>query len=211
MPVKRALTSAMLFLAAATLRGEEVWTRHGFDYGLIRTLRIEVDLHTRFRTTQHMTNFQQGRSGAIVRWNALPRLTAIGGYYYGQQEDGRDEWTNFHRVFGGGEGTIYGGNKIRLTSRILVERFIANSGPDSNRYRQRMQLSVLRKVGPYLNSEVFFDNQGLLSARHGGGVRWKWSSWSWVEVGYLYDDRSPKLGPERHMVVTQFYFGRPKN
>jgi hypothetical protein len=44
-----------------------------------------------------MTNVQQGRSGAVLRWNTHRRLTPIAGYYYGQQEDGRDERTNFHR------------------------------------------------------------------------------------------------------------------
>ena len=200
--------SSLLSLAAGALRAEEVWTLHGFDYGLIRTQRIEVDLHTRFRTNEHMTNFQQGRSGAVVRWNASRRFTPIVGYYYGQQEDGRDEWTNFHRVFGGGEALVYGSKRMRLTSRTLVERFIAPEF-DFNRYRQRFRLSADRKIGPYLSSEWFFDAKGYLSARHGGGVRWKWSSWSWVEVGYLYDDRSPRLGPERHMIVTQVFFGWP--
>jgi hypothetical protein len=32
-----------------------------------------------------------------------------------------------------------------------------------------------------------------------------------VEAGHLYDDRSPKLGPKRHMIVTQMFFGRPKD
>jgi hypothetical protein len=204
------LKVALLFLGAGALLAEEVWTLHGFDYGLIRTKRIEVDLHTRFRTNEHMTNLQQGRSGAVLRWNGHRRLTPIVGYYFGQQEDGRDEWTMFHRIFGGGEALAYSGKRMRLTSRTLVERFIAPSAADFNRYRQRWRLSVDRKVGPYLSSEWFFDAKGYLSARYGGGVRWKWSSWSWLEAGYLYDDRSPKLGPERHMIVTQLFFGRPK-
>lgn len=201
---------ALLFVAAAALCAEEVWTLHGFDFGLIRTKRIEVDLHTRFRTNEHMTNFQQGRSGAVVRWNAVRRFTAIGGYYFGQQEDGLDEWARFHRLFGGGEALVYRNERVRLTSRTLVERFVAAPVADFNRYRQRMRLSVDGKVGPYLSSEWFFDAEGYLSARHGGGVRWKWASWSWVEFGYLYDDRSPRLGPLRHMIVTQMFFGRPK-
>jgi len=72
-----------LLLSAEALRAEELWSLHGFDYGLIRANRIEVDLHTRFRTNDKMTNFQQGRSGAVLRWNAHRRLTPIGGYYYG--------------------------------------------------------------------------------------------------------------------------------
>jgi hypothetical protein len=177
MLLRCALGIALLLLAVVTLRAEEVWTLHGFDYGLIRTKRIEVDLHTRFRTNEHMTNFQQGRSGAILRWNVYRRFTPIGGYYFGQQEDVRDEWIMFHRIFGGGEALAYSGKRTRLTSRTLVERFITPSAADFNRYRQRWRLSVDRKVGPYLSSEWFFDAKGYLSARHGGGVRWKWSSW----------------------------------
>ena len=207
---KQLVVTTLLVLAAqGIVLAQELWTLHGFDYGLIRTKRVEVDLHTRFRTKQQMSDFQQGRSGTILRWNAGKRFTPIAGYYYGRQEDGHDEWTNFHRVFGGGEALVCGSNRARLASRTLVERFVAASGPDFNRYRQRLRLSLDRTVGPYLSSEWFFDANGYLSARHGGGVRWKWVSWSWLEAGYLYDDRSPKLGPKRHMIVTQMFFGKP--
>ena len=205
-----AFAIALIPCGAEVLRAEEVWTLHGFDFGLIRAKRIEVDLHTRFRTNERMTNFQQGRSGALLRWNAVRRFTPVAGYYFGQQEDGRDEWARFHRVFGGGEALLYGNKRVRLASRALVERFIAVPGVDFNRYRQRTRFSVDGKIGPYLSSEWFFDNKGYLSSRNGGGVRWKWRSWSWVEAGYLYDDRSPRLGPPRHMIVTQMFFGRPR-
>ena len=208
---KGSAAAVLCFLAVQVLGAEEIWTLHGFDYGLIRRNSLEIDLHTRFRTNEHMTNFQQGRSGAVFRWNADRRITAIGGYYYGHQEDGRDEWSKFHRVFGGGEVLLHSDKRMRLTSRTLVERFFAPADVDFNRYRQRFRLSVDRKFGPFLTSEWFFDTSGYLSSRNGGGVRWKWSSWSWVEAGYLYDDRSPKLGPDRHMIVTQMFFGRPKD
>ena len=206
-----ALAVALLTLTMKALPAQEVWTLHGFDYGLIRSKRLEVDLHTRFRTSQHMTNFQQGRSGAVVRWSAHRRFTPVGGYYFGQQEDGLDEWTNFHRIFGGGEAPLYANKRVRLASRTLVERFIAPPNTQFNRYRQRLRLSGNGKVAPYLSSEWFFDAKGYLSGRHGGGIRWKSSSWSWVELGYLYDDRSIRLGPPRHMIITQMYFGRAKN
>jgi hypothetical protein len=208
---KWVLATARLILGVGVLRAEEVWTLHGFDYGLIRTKRFEVDLHTRFRTNEHMTNLEQGRSGVVLRGNASQRFTAIGGYYFGQQEDGRDEWTRFHRIFGGGEALVYRRERIRLTSRTLVERFMAAPDIEFNRYRQRFRLSASGKVSPYVSSEWFFDAKGYLSARHGGGIRWKWSSWSWAEAGYLYDDRSSALGPKRHMIVTQMFFARPKD
>jgi hypothetical protein len=189
---------------------EELWSLHVFDYGLIRAKRIEVDLHTRFRTNDNMTNLQQGRSGAVLRWNAHSRLTPIAGHYYGQQEDGRDEWTNFHRVFGGAEVTVFGSRQAPLASRTLVERFIAAPGLDFNRYRQRLRWSVNRKAGPFVSTEWFIDAKGYLSARHGGGVRWQYRPWAWLEFGYLFDNRSPKLGPKRHMIVTQMFFGKPK-
>jgi len=103
---------------------------------------------------------------------------------------------------------VYGSRRARLASRTLVERFIAVPGLDFSRYRQRLRWSANHKVGPYLSTEWFFDAKGYLSARHGGGVRWQCKSWSWLEVGYLYDDRSPKLGPKRHMIVTQMFFSR---
>lgn len=205
-----ALSIGWSCVAAAKLHAGEVWTLHGFDYGLIRTKRIEVDLHARFRTSQHMRNVQQGRSGALVRWNAHRRITPLGGYCFGQQEDEVDEQSRFHRLFGGAEVPAFGGKTARLASRTLVEGFVAAPGQDFNRYRQRLRLSGGGKIGPYLSTEWFFDAKGYLSARHGGAVRWRCGRSAWIEMGYLYDDRSPKLGPERHMLVTQLFFGRPR-
>jgi hypothetical protein len=202
-----AVVLAGLVVGIAPLAGQEIWTLHGFDYGLLRTEKLEVDLHTRFRTSKAMSNYQQGRSGAVLRWKALPRLSAIGGYYFGQQEDGFDEWALFHRPFGGAEAIVYRDRRFKVASRTLVERFIATPGADFNRYRLRTRMAMDGRVAPYLSSEWFFDHQGVLSARHGGGVRWKWARWGWTEFGYLYDDRSPRLGPPRHMLITQVWVG----
>ena len=47
-----------------------------------------------------------------------------------------------------------------------------------------------------------------LAARYQGGVRWRGSRWATVECGYMYDARSPQLGPPRHGLVTQLLLER---
>ncbi len=154
------------------------------DFTLRKTPSIEWGLHTRLRTREG--DLQQGRSGTILRFKPHSRVSLIGGYYYGKEEDTRQEWRDSHRVFSGAEARVYGKGAVSLAARALVERFVAGSRPDFTRVRQRIRLSMDRRIGPFAGGEWFFDTKGYLAGRYSGGMRWRWSSWSSVVFGYPY-------------------------
>ncbi len=195
-----------LHLYTGTLAAQEVWSWHSFDFALLKTRSVELALHTRLRTREG--DFQQGRSGTILRFTPHSRTAVIGGYYYGREEDTREEWQNSHRVFGGAELRIYRRGAVSVASRGLVERFVTTSRPSFNRYRFRTRLSANYPIGPFTSGEWFWDARGYLATRYQAGLRWRASKWASVELGYMYDARSPQLGPPRHGMVTHLLLER---
>ena len=190
------------------LEAGEFWSWHGFDFVPVRNARFEWTVHTRVRS--RAGEFQQGRSGTLLKWQALPRIAPIVGYYYGKEEDSAEEFRDFHRLFGGAEVNILRQGGWTLMTRGLVERFFREDRSGLTRYRHRFRLVTARKIGPYLQSELFFDRDGYLSGRHSGGVRWQTASWVVVEAGYLYDHRRFSIGEPRHVLVTSMTFAPPK-
>lgn len=193
----------MAFLACGSLAAQEVWSWHSFDFALLKARGVEWGLHTRLRTREG--ELQQGRSGTILRFTPRSPVTLIGGYYYGREEDTREEWQNSHRVFAGAEARVYRRGAVSVTTRGLVERFATSARPSFNRYRYRLRLSTNQRIGPYTSGEWFWDAKGYLAGRYQGGLRWRGSRWAAVEFGYMYDARSPHLGPSRHGLVTQLF------
>lgn len=191
----------LVLLSAGTLAAQELWSWHSIDFALLKARGVEWGLHTRLRTREG--ELQQGRSGTILRFTPRSRITVIGGYYYGREEDTREEWQNSHRVFAGAEVRVYRRGAGSVASRGLVERFVTSARPSFNRFRHRTRLSTDYRIGPYTSGEWFWDAKGYLAARYQGGLRWRSSRWASVEFGYMYDARSPQLGPSRHGVVTQ--------
>lgn len=190
-----------VLFSAGTLTAQELWSWHSFDLALVKARGVEWALHTRLRTREG--ELQQGRSGTILRFTRRSRITLIGGYYYGREEDTREEWQNSHRVFAGVEARLYQRGVVSVASRGIAERFATGARPSFNRFRFRIRLSTNQQIGPYTGSEWFWDAKGYLAGRCQGGVRWRASKWASVEFGYMYDARSPHLGPSRHGVVTQ--------
>lgn len=202
MRARSRLTIVML-LASGTLAAQEVWSWHSVDFTLLKARGVEWGLHTRLRTREG--ELQQGRSGTILRFTPRSRVTWIGGYYYGREEDTREEWQNSHRVFAGAEARLYRRGAVSVATRGLVERFATGARPSFNRFRHRIRLSTSHRIGPYASGEWFWDAKGYLAGRYQGGVRWRGAKWAAVGFGYMYDARSPHLGPSRHGLVTQLF------
>jgi hypothetical protein len=180
----------------------EIWSWHEFELIPVHTSRVEWTLHTRLRT--QLGGFQQGRTGTILNVTLHPRVGAIGGYYYGKEEDSLDEFRNFHRLFTGVEIPLYESRRTSVITRALVEQFIRSAEPDFTRYRHRVRVGIGERLGPYMQGEWFFDGEGFLSARYSAGVHWRQSRWAMLEAGYLYDRRRRAIGPARHALVTTF-------
>ncbi len=198
--------AALILLSAGTLAAQELWSWHAVDFQLLEARGVEWNLHTRLRTREG--ELQQSRSGTILRFTPHSRITVIGGYYYGRDEDTHEEWHNSHRVFSGAEVPVYRNGAVSVAARGLVERFVTSARPSFTRFRHRLRLSTDSRVGPYASGEWFWDAKGYLAGRYSGGLRWRGSSWASIEFGYIYDARSPQLGPPRHGVVTQLLLER---
>lgn len=195
------LLRLFLLVPASAVDAQELWSWHSFDFALVKTRQAELTLHNRLRTRQG--DFQQGRSGAVLKLAPHPRAALIGGYYYGREEDTREEWQTSHRLFAGAEALVYRRGAASLAYRGLVERFITGGArPAFFRFRHRTRISTNHRISPYASGEWFWDARGYLAARYQGGLRWRVSKWASVEAGYMYDARSPSLGPVRHGLVT---------
>jgi hypothetical protein len=197
----------LLGILAAPPLAAETRTWHAFDAQVFSNSRLEAVIHTRFRYDGVLDSFQQGRAGGLVRVRALPRWSLIGGYYYGKEEDHREQWRNFHRPFAGVEVALLsreGG--IELATRGFIERLLGGRRGDFTRYRQRLRLTTDRRFGPYLATEWFFDGQGYLTSRHSAGVRWRFARRASLEAGYLLDLRRADVGGVLHVLTTQMQF-----
>ena len=189
-----------ILLSCSCARAESFWSWHTFDLVALKQAGWEVTVHSRLRTREG--ELQQGRTGAILRREAAPRLALLSGYYYGKEEDSVDEFRDVHRMFGGGEITLLRRETVKVAGRTLVEYFFRDTRPDSGRFRQRLRLEQGRAVGPAVQGEWFFDRDGFLSQRYHAGVRWKMNGWATLEAGYLYDRRRASIGLNRHALVT---------
>mgnify|MGYP001099221433 CR=1 FL=1 len=193
--------------AATPMFGAELWSWHAFDFTLVKNARWDWTLHTRVRSREGA--LQQGRSGAIGKFQLRPRLSLIAGYYYGR-EDIQEEWSDFHRPFAGVEIPLVVRGAATLAVRSLAERFLVGERPDFSRFRQRLRLVTDRRLGLLASTEWFFDRQGYLSARYSAGVRWRIFRGGALEVGYLYDARAARAGGPRHGIVTHLLLERPQ-
>jgi hypothetical protein len=201
-----AAAAIALTISQDRLSAQQFWSWHAFDANVIDAPKLRATLHTRIRTGRPFGEFQQGRTGALLRWTAHPRVGLITGYYYGKEEDSTEEWRNFHRIFAGAEATVRRSSSYALSTRALLERFIPGDLPAFHRYRHRLRLTTPRRLGPYLASEVFIDRSGFLSIRNAAGIQWRVNpAWA-VEIGYLHDKRRAAIGDSRHVVVTSLTF-----
>jgi hypothetical protein len=190
--------AAVFRLAAADLE-----TQHAFEVTLPLRPGFEMTLHARGRTQPGGLGFFQGRAGPILSWKAAPRLGALFGYYYAQQQQRIDEdYVAGHRFFSGAEVAVLDNRRVLLEQRFVAERFLSQATADFNRYRFRSRLSATGELAPYLAHEFFLDARGWRSNRHSAGIRWRPRAGIMVEFGYLYERRRQNVGPHRHVGLT---------
>lgn len=204
-PVK--LGAALAFFpAACLLSATDLETQHALDFSFPLAGRLDVLLHTRFRTTTNGQGLYQIRSGPVFTFDATERLSLLGGYYYSTQEARDNDFVAGHRMFGGAEGTLWGSRRASLELRGIYERFLPEAEPNYNRYRARTRVTLKGRWSPYLSSELFFDDVGFRSARYAGGVRWRAARAVQFDFGYFFEERAARIGFDRHMIMTSVHF-----
>jgi hypothetical protein len=200
----RAIAFALSAAVVHPILGANVETQHAFDVTLPLKPRLELVLHARARTQPGGLGFYQVRTGPSVSWDAAPRISLLGGYYYAQQER-KIDFIGRHRLFGGAEVAVLNTRRLSVDQRALAERFLSDAADGFNRYRLRSRWSVKGSVAPYTSHEFFFDAQGWRSNRHSAGIRWSVLPALQIDLGYLYEHRRTGVGPHRHMWLTSIH------
>ncbi|MFN0171797.1 MAG: DUF2490 domain-containing protein [Bryobacteraceae bacterium] len=204
-PARTGLFLALLLAWPAD--SSDVETQHALDVTLPVKPKLELILHTRVRTQPGGLGFYQGRAGPVLDWAATDRIDLLGGYYYAQQQRKADrDFVGGHRFFGGAEVAVAGYRRLAFHQRLLAERFLSDAAPDFSRYRFRSRLSVQAPVAPYTSHEFFLDAQGWRSTRHSMGIRWSPIPGVQIDLGYLFENRRPDVGRDRHLWLTSLHF-----
>ena len=194
----------LLALLALAMHGASFETWQAFDAPVIATESTSVVIHSQVRQRNRLHDFFYARVGPVVRHRLSPRLTLVGGYYFGEAEEGPATWGDKHRTFGGIETPI--STKMgALSVRNMVEHHFGGSEAQEVRTRTLVQFSrSVRSWTPFIGGEVFFDQNGFAQQRITGGVRIPLTSSYRVDVSYLFDARVSRIGESRHVIQTAF-------
>jgi hypothetical protein len=209
MTMSRPKLQAILLATACALpsMADTIETQHLFETTAPLGKRVDLLVHSRFRTRPDSLGFYQGRFGPIFTIKAWDQVSLIGGYYWQQQQARADgEFTAGHRVFGGAEWDAWSGRKAELDTRGLIERFSLKETLDFNRYRWRLRLGGKGRVAPYVSNEIFWDRQGWRSNRISGGVRWSVGRGWQADFGYFYEHRRFQFLGNRQMWITGLHW-----
>lgn len=157
--------------------------------------RVEVFLHSRFRTRPASQGLYQGRLGTWVGVKANPRVTAIAGYYFAEEEEvaRKRDWEGLNRYFGGAEHLI-AKHKGTWMGRHLAERFYGPNGKAYFRVRHRVGWEAPTRLQPYTNVEVFWDRHAWRSVRYQAGLRYKVTPRTSWDFHYFHEPRRQDVG-----------------
>lgn len=185
-------------------------TQHAFELTVPIADKFSLNLHSRLRTEPATQGYYQMRLGPIVTYRWKPKLSLIGGYYFGQQRAEDGDFVGGHRWFGGGESMLRRRARWEVDTRVLAERFGPRNASDFNRYRGRIRWSARGRIAPFTSQELLADHKGFRSVRLAAGLRFQVSKQVQAEVGYFFEPRRSDVGPHRHMWTTLFHFRRQR-
>jgi len=190
-------------LAPVVARGDDVESLHAFNVNLEFKPGWTLQLHQRIRTFENISAFNQYRVGPILLWQAKPRLTLLGGYYYiDQHRRVVHQPYSLHRIFAGGQYRVLLRESWSLDARSAMERFISTGFQDYWRWRNRALVSWKTRIGsPYVSGEALLQ-QGIWYGRYTGGMLWKVHPKIVLGAGYEY--RQALVGPGSHIIATTF-------
>jgi hypothetical protein len=112
-------------------------TQHAFELTRNLTERLSLNLHSRVRSEPATLSFYQIRLGPMFTYPWKPKLSLIGGYYFGRQRMVDGDFVGGHRYFGGGESMLIRRARWQSDTRFLTERFAPQNANDFTRYRAR--------------------------------------------------------------------------
>jgi hypothetical protein len=201
----------ILFFAALLRADDDIQSLSVFNGNLNLSPTLTLQIHSRVRTNNDLSQFFQVRTGPIVFWQWKPRVQWIGGYYFLNQHYPDDFYHANHRVFGGAQFRLINRGTTALDWRKLLERHIDTLPSDFTRVRSRMTLSRLPKQGwqPFGMTEGLA-LRGKVIGRFGTGLNYATEGGHLFGFGYEY---RMELGRNAHVITTMMQFGvnAPKN
>lgn len=199
--------SLPLLLSIAAPTHAQVWNWHYVDFTALRTGPVDWIAH--WRAEIHGTDWTQVRIGVRARF-PLPRKTDwTTGYYYIRDKRSPHLWNTTHRVFAGIETSIADHGAAQFRFRSWTEYMMPDVPPNFFRFRERLLFRTTGSAGPFVSTEIFFDNQrGYRESRYNAGIHWN-MGWVSAEVGYLYSSR-PAPALSRHVISTGWTISRPR-
>jgi len=174
-----------------------------------RNQRTEVNVNAQLRAYPSLLDAYRTRTGPIVEHRLRDGLSLWGGAYFQHLQSGvgpRQSFDDFERYFGGLIYRMYRNRLIQVDGRTVAERFVGVSTGDFSRFRQRVMVTFNKTVAPYVSNEVFVNRTGLLSNRVAVGLRTRVTPEWTLLTGYLYENRSFGILPNRQALVMSVVY-----
>ncbi|MGC4056117.1 MAG: DUF2490 domain-containing protein [Paludibaculum sp.] len=201
---QRLLAGVMLAaLAQSPSYADDVESLHTLNLNFEWRRGLTLQMHTRLRTFENISAYNQFRGGSVLLWQANPRLQVITGYYYTNQNRRIVHTTyDIHRPFGDLQYRVLRGETWSVDGRVALESFHSDQFENYRRWRGRAQLTKKVRFGePYASGEAFHE-RGTWYGRYSAGVQWKLNAR--LKVGTGYEFRQALSGPPSHVIATQF-------
>lgn len=168
-----------------------------------------LQLHSRTRTFESMSSFNQFRAGPILMVQMKPRLLALAGYYFIHQNR-RVTYQDFHlhRVWLGVQGRVLSRRDWTMDARSITERFISSEFTDYFRFRNRLMLNGNgngRRWLPFISGEVL-RQQSIWYGRYTAGLQYR--PVPGVLTSFGYEFRPSPIGSPSHILATMIQFER---
>ncbi|MBI4891077.1 MAG: DUF2490 domain-containing protein [Acidobacteria bacterium] len=194
---------AVLVASSMPLLADDLETLSVFNVNFDFKPGWTLQLHSRVRTFEDVSALNQFRVGPIVMVQMKPRFTALGGYYYIEQNTRHIHRTYpVQRVWGGGQYRFLRGESWSVDGRSLIERHISPNFPDYWRWRNRAMFTFKSRIGtPYVSGEALVQ-PGVWYGRYTAGLQWQIQKRILVGAGYEF--RQAPAGPNAHIIATFF-------
>jgi len=197
------VASALLAaLAAQPMAADDLESLHILNVNFDVRPGLTLQLHTRGRTFENVSAFNQFRVGPVLMWQAKPRFNLLAGYYFIDQNTRveHDPYT-IQRVWGGGQYRVLRGENWSVDGRSLMERHVSAEFSDYWRFRNRAMASLTTRMGaPFVSGEALVQ-RGIWYGRYSAGMQWKVHPR--VIVGAAYEYRAtPSATPGSHVIAT---------
>ena len=191
-----------LLPALPSLSAADFGSLHQFNGAINTSDNVQILLHSRYRTDNHLSNFAQFRFGPVVNWTLTPKVQVQAGAYYLRQDAGQGTVTQY-RPWAGVQLRVLDKPVWKVDWRNLLERHFVEAAPNFTRFRTRGMVTYTRgSLQPYASAESLF-YQGSAVERFGTGMNFLWRG-NILGVGYEY--RGNVSGPGIHLVTTIIQF-----